>query len=207
MSYALSNNREPPHWFVYFWLIVFFLLLTFKVFGQPILNQNILLSAQKLVGGKVGNGSCRNFVETILRANEADISLDNIIKERFFATWNSWDWQIDEVYPGDIIWIYNAFEIDYENEKKRSYGMKFWYPNHTAIVSKVLGCDIFEIMQQNSYFEGEMRKYATIDTFDMTSLDGGRIFFFRPYPSTTKASIIWKTASWVAYKRFKKRDR
>ncbi len=148
---------------------LFLIALFFSSFtGEeiPNLNKRIVDYVQTVIGKQVDRGECWDLAYQALNRNNAE-----------------WDGQFkygkrlnpdkDRIFPGDIIQFKNV-KISY------SIGQMIYkeqMDQHTAIIYKVKGENIFDIAHQNNSFSG--RKVG-VSTLDLKNIVRGKVFIYRP---------------------------
>ena len=158
---------------IYFILIlsVFTLKISYSQNDIPELNKEIVEYVKSVEGKKVERGECWDL------ANQA-LLLVNADWDKAFVYGNKIDPKKDKIFPGDLIQFDNI-KIKY-TEGNTTYTETMG--QHTAIVYKVLGDDIFEIAHQNTEFSG---KKVGISELNLNYIVKGKIFFYRPTKKLT----------------------
>ena len=150
----------------YYLFLIVFLFFSFTGEEIPKLNKRIVDYVQTVIGKQVDRGECWDLAYQALNRNNAE-----------------WDGQFkygkrlnpdkDRIFPGDIIQFKNV-KISY------SIGQMIYkeqMDQHTAIIYKVKGKNIFDIAHQNNSFSG--RKVG-VSTLDLKNIVRGKIFIYRP---------------------------
>jgi len=152
---------------IFFILYLISLLTGGRTFAQtPQLNREIVDYLNTVIGTKVGRGECWDLAHDALTLVNAKWDHEfNFGKEVSPAR--------DSIYPGDII----HFDHVILKYKKGNSLVTENYPQHTAIIYKVLGPGEYEIAHQNNGFSG---KKVGISTLRLKDKKSGRMQFYRP---------------------------
>ncbi len=132
----------------------------------PYLNTKVLSYSESQKGKKVGNGECWTLAAEALKDAKAH-----------GANGYTYGRQLAKgavIFPGDIIQFTSAKFEGHSNGG--SWWVQMGFPNHTAVVRRVLGPTRYEILQQNP---GPVNA-ATIDFKDLKS---GTFEFWRAVPN------------------------
>jgi hypothetical protein len=147
-------------------LILFVLFINSASAQIPAINQQIVDYVKSVIGTKVDRGECWDL------ANEA-LTRVNAQWDHKFNYGEEVNPEKDSIYPGDIIHFENVV-LKY---KKDNAIYSENYPQHTAIVYRVLGPGEYEIAHQNTSFTGKKVGLSTLRLKDKKS---GKWKFYRP---------------------------
>lgn len=134
----------------------------------PALNQTIVEYVKSVIGKRVDRGECWDLAKQALE--KANASWDG-----HYVYGKEINPLKDSVYPGDLI-HFKKVVLKY---KKDNAIYTESYPQHTAIVYRVIGPGEFEIAHQNTQFSGKKVSLSILRLEDRTS---GTWHFYRPVP-------------------------
>ncbi len=137
--------------------------ISLQELNQLNINDKILKYVGTVIGKTVGRGECWDLTQAVLDNYNADWT-------RPFNFGVPINYKSKEVLPGDIVQMYKI-KLKYDN-KIEYYG----YPNHTAIVYKVLSKNKFILAHQNVF----NKRYVILTKFDVGNIVTGRLDFYRP---------------------------
>lgn len=142
-------------------IIFAFAILAQMAFATPTVNEKIIAFVNKNMGKKVGTGQCWDLASAAL--NEAG------------AKWNSpyefgtkLNYTSAKVLPGDI--------IRFKNVKFKHGNFIGEYPEHTAIIYKVIKKGEWQIAEQNN----NTRLYIVVSDFYLAWKTRGTVEIYRP---------------------------
>lgn len=145
---------------------ILILLFTFFVWPQateiPELNKKIIAFCDKQMGKKVGKGECWDLAAEALNSSGAKWSPPY----EFGKKLND---KKDVIIPGDIIQFENVKLVYPDGSWKE-------FPQHTAIVYKVIEKGHYTIAEQNS----NRKRYVILSDVNMNQLKRGNYSIFRP---------------------------
>ena len=179
---------EPFHLFLVLRgmkLLIIILGILLALSCQAQLDVNILLSADSLLGKKVGDGWCRDFIQEVLNQNGARISIDH---------------RVDSVQAGDVITLFDCMGKTFYDPVTHNFYLDYT-GNHIAMIYKVLGKGKYLIMDQNS--DGGKRKNTKVivTDLDLNEIVTGTVMFFRPYKTKDGPGTLKK---WIKKKDYKR---
>lgn len=132
----------------------------------PPVNNEILNFVNTKINKKVGRGECWDLAAQALNSVEAKW-------DGKFKFGNEINFDLDSVYPGDII-QFKGVKVKYiENGIKYTENMT----QHTAIIYTVKGKGVFDLAHQNTHISG---KKVGISELDLKNIVKGKYIIYRP---------------------------
>jgi hypothetical protein len=145
------------------------LILSASIIGRaqtPSMNAEIVKYVKSVIGTKVGRGECWDLAHDAL-------TLVNAQWDHQYNYGKEINPSKDSIYPGDIIHFSNVV-VKYTTEKGTFTES---YPQHTAIVYRVLAPGEYQIAHQNNGYSGKKVGLSNLRLADKKS---GKIQFYRP---------------------------
>jgi hypothetical protein len=152
--------------FFLFFFICFYLLPVISDAQIPALNAIILDYVKTVIGKKVGKGECWDLAHDAL-------TIANAQWDQQYAFGKEINPLKDSVFPGDLI-HFKKVVLKYE---KNNALYTENYPQHTAIIYKIISAGEYQIAHQNTDFSGKKVGLSTIRLADKKS---GKMQFYRP---------------------------
>jgi hypothetical protein len=147
-------------------LFLFILAVNSALAQTPVINQKIVDYVKTVIGTRVDRGECWDL------AHEA-LTLVNAQWDHKYKYGDEVNPGKDSIYPGDLI-HFDRVTLSYK-KGKALYTED--YPQHTAIVYRVLGPGEYEIAHQNTSFSGKKVGLSILRLKDKRS---GKWKFYRP---------------------------
>lgn len=139
------------------------------------LNQQVVAFVEKHKGEKIGRGECWDVAQQALDENGADWSRP----VNFGRLLNP---HKDQILPGDIIQFRSVKTREVITNKRNgrtSYLTRtstIGAPDHTAVVYRVLGKNLYEVMHQNV----SGKRYIVKGKINLNGMKQGKVWFYRP---------------------------
>ena len=157
----MKNFKNFLLYILYLFLILAFVFVSLKIFAQPELNKNIVLSAENLIGQKVGRkGICRDLVLKVLKDNKAFVCV------------------VEAPLPGDVILISRLTLTQIKKRNGKESNKYYWQQYlHVAILSAINN-ETYEIIEQN----GEKGKFVYKTTMNINNYEKDEVSYGRAFP-------------------------
>lgn len=144
-------------------LLTILIFLPGLVFCQvPKSNWDIMLSADKYLGQRVGTGSCQDLRDSVLMDTDLGIPDSAAIGYYHFVLNDS-----DTVFPGDLIVLKNV-----------QVGSSV-FEHHVAIIYGIIGKDSYLIIHQNVGVNKLVDSKVVITRLDLSAVKNGLVEFHR----------------------------